>query len=193
MKNIDIMLAIKAEEIMNDYGKLSKDINKPVTLHPSTLYSRYIRVLPEDDKIVTVDDELNITVKANIGDLVRWNVMTLNIDSIYSAAVMRMSPMDMKLMAMRSMKDDVVTMMDPPIVEHVMRFMPKINMAGSLNVDIQEMEDYHWMTKINDLPCVGTERTMFYECVIAIFRETTLMGYISMEPGIILNNKMIIS
>ncbi|MDE9445230.1 inclusion body family protein [Xenorhabdus bovienii] len=56
MKMIDILMAIRTEDIINDYGKLSKDINKPVSLHPSVVYDKYIRILPEDEKVVSIDD-----------------------------------------------------------------------------------------------------------------------------------------
>ncbi|CDH25349.1 AidA/PixA family protein [Xenorhabdus bovienii] len=54
MKMIDILMAIRTEDIINDYGKLSKDINKPVSLHPSVVYDKYIRILPKDEKVGSV-------------------------------------------------------------------------------------------------------------------------------------------
>ncbi|MDC9588173.1 AidA/PixA family protein [Xenorhabdus sp. XENO-10] len=188
MRTIDMLVAVKAEEIMNDYGKLSKDINKPSALHPSSIYHKYIRILPEDDMLVSVDNELNMMIKADIGDTVRWNITTLNINTLYSCALVKAMPMDMSLM-----NNDTTHMMGKHVMKNFMTFMPVVNMVNPLNIEMQQMKDCCWMSTITDLPHPGTARIMYYECVIAIYREMTLMGYIALEPGIILDQKMIMS
>ncbi|MDX7987652.1 inclusion body protein [Xenorhabdus sp. 12] len=186
MKNIDIMLAVKAEDIMADYGKLSKDLNKPVLIHPSLLYRNYIRVLPDDDKVVSVDDELNLTIKADVGDLIRWSVTTLDIGSQYSASVVNIEPMRMVRM------DDLSPLISPPVVNDVMKFVPTVDMRNITNVDVQSIKDYFWVAKVNDLPTVDKMRIMYYTCVVGIYREMKLLGYIAMEPGIVLDTRIIL-
>ncbi|MDC9583014.1 AidA/PixA family protein [Xenorhabdus sp. PR6a] len=197
MRNIDMLVAVKAEEIMNDYGKLSKDINNPSALHPSSMYHKYVRIMPEDDMLVSVDNELNITLKANIGDTLRWNVTTLNIDTMYSCTTVKISPMNMssmKPMNMQSMNtNDMQMMMSMPVMKSFMTFMPSVDMTDPLNIDMQHMKNCCWMSTITDLPHAGTARIMFYECIIAVYREMTLMDYIAMEPGLILDQKSILS
>ncbi|AOM42749.1 AidA/PixA family protein [Xenorhabdus hominickii] len=184
MKHIDVLISVKAEEIMNDYGKLSTDIMSPVPIYPSGMHKEYVRVLSEDESLASVDKDLNIMVKADIDDVIRWNVATLNINSIYSAAVMKIMPMHMKTM----MHDGMVNMIDMPVMKHMMKFLPSISMHSPVDVDMQKVKDYCWEAKINELPVVGQLRTMYYHCIIGIYREMSLMGYVVMEPSIILSN-----
>ncbi|AYA40804.1 inclusion body family protein [Xenorhabdus nematophila] len=181
MRNIDIMLAVKAEEIMNDYGKLSKDINKPVLITPSILNKNYLRLLPEDDSVVCVDEELTLSIKANIGDMIRLNVRSLNIETTYSAALVKIEPMNV-------MRDGVVSMVSLPVVESVVRSVATVDMKNTVDVDINTMKDYHWMIKVNDLPSVDRISTMYYLSTIAIYRDKMLMGYIALESGLILDH-----
>ncbi|CDG87156.1 AidA/PixA family protein [Xenorhabdus bovienii] len=184
MKMIDILMAIRTEDIINDYGKLSKDINKPVSLHPSVVYDKYIRILPEDEKVVSIDDVGDIFIKANVGDMIRFNGITLNNNPMYSISVLKFAPMAEKMI-----QEDVVKMMDLPKVEHYIKMMPVMKMDNPLDVDMQKIKSYYWMIEVNELPYHGSVRVMYYECIIGIYKEGVLQGYVAIEPGIVLDNK----
>ncbi|MBD2819885.1 inclusion body protein [Xenorhabdus sp. 42] len=190
MRNIDIMLAVKAEDIMKDFGKLSKDVNKPVLIHPTLLNRKYLRLLPEDDRVVCVDDELTLSIKANLGDVIRLNVRSLNHETTYSPALVKMEPMN--LLKDNLLKDNLVSMVSLPSVENVMRPVATVDMRNTVDIDINTIKDYHWKVSVNELPSIDRINTMYYRSTIAIYRDKLLMGYIAVETGLILENDVVL-
>ncbi|WP_323868707.1 AidA/PixA family protein [Xenorhabdus szentirmaii] len=180
------MLAIKAEDIMKDFGKLSKDVNKPVLIHPTLLNRKYLRLLPEDDRVVCVDDELTLSIKANLGDVIRLNVRSLNHETTYSPALVKMEPMN--LLKDNLLKDNLVSMVSLPSIENVMRPVATVDMRNTVDIDINTIKDYHWKVSVNELPSIDRVNTMYYRSTIAIYRDKLLIGYIAVETGLILEN-----
>ncbi|MBD2810281.1 inclusion body protein [Xenorhabdus sp. Vera] len=186
MRNIDILLAVKAEEIMHDYGRLSTNVDKPILIHPEKLVRNYIRVLPEDDGIVSIENSVDLVVKADIGDSIRYLVRTLNVETEYTAALVRFEPLQV-------VRDDVVPILSVPTIEEVTRLVPTVDLRNTLGgIDFQKLKDYHWVTKVNDLPSVGKQNSIPHLCVLAIYQKGSLEGYISIEPNLVLDNRLVL-
>ncbi|PHM30037.1 AidA/PixA family protein [Xenorhabdus innexi] len=182
-KMIDIVVGIRTEDIMHDFGKLSKDINNPVSLWSADIFKKYITYLPEDDKLASVNSAGNLVIKCDVGDMLRVKVMTLNMNLDYSVALMKLDPM------MKVMQDDMMTMIDPHKVIQGMEYIPVVDVRNPLDVDMQAVRSYYWMSKVNMIPANGTMRTMYYECIVGIYKEGMLQGYISAEPALIMDNR----
>ncbi|PHM68284.1 AidA/PixA family protein [Xenorhabdus sp. KJ12.1] len=182
-KMIDILVGIRAEDIMNDFGKLSKDINNPVSLWSEDIFKKYITYIPEDDRLASVNSSGNLVIKCDAGDMLRVKVMTLNMNLDYSVALIKLDSM------MNVMPDDMMTMIEPHKVVQGIEYIPVVDVRNPLDVNMQSIRNYYWMSKVNMMPANGTMRTMYYECIVGIYKEGILQGYVAAEPALILDKR----
>ncbi|MBD2815657.1 hypothetical protein ID850_12970 [Xenorhabdus sp. Flor] len=194
-KMIDVLMGVRTEDIMNDFGKLSKDINSPVSMWSAEVFRKYVTYIHEDETVTSVDCSGNLMVKCDVGDVIRMNLVTLNNNPDYSVAMMKMDPM-MKMDSMmkmdpmmKVMQDDMVHMMEPHKIVVSTKYMPVVDVRNPMDVDMQKVRSCYLMTKVNMMPPMGTMRVMYYECILGVYKEGMLQGYIAAEPGLVLDNR----
>ncbi|WP_340619411.1 AidA/PixA family protein [Xenorhabdus siamensis] len=206
-KMIDVLMGVRTEDIMNDFGKLSKDINSPVSMWSADVFKKYVTYIHEDETMTSVDCSGNLMVKCDVGDVIRMNLITLNNNPDYSVAMMKMDPM-MKMDSMmkmdpmmkmdsmmnmdpmmKVMQGDMVQMLEPHKMVASTKYMPVVDVRNPMDVDMQKVRSCYLMTKVNMMPPMGTMRVMYYECILGIYKEGMLQGYIAAEPGLVLDNR----
>ncbi|MDE9437990.1 inclusion body family protein [Xenorhabdus bovienii] len=180
---IDILITVRAEEMVRKHGtNFSKNVNSPTVI---TRYNDYFHLFTEKQNVYLHEGTGDLIVKADKGSVLRWRAVTLTKDALYSAALVKFESYPPHQPIEEEKLKEYLTV---PIVEHFNNYAPNVKSGHPLDVKIQEVEGYYWVSTVHKMPYPGTKRTLNYSLTFGIYKEGNLLGYIVMDPGVILDN-----
>ncbi|PHM47323.1 inclusion body family protein [Xenorhabdus miraniensis] len=182
---IDILVTVDAQSIMEDYGKISNNINAPTFLSNG---NKYIHMLAKSKYVIQGQGGSDLQVKAKNGDTIRWRGVTLSKDSEYSAALLKLYPVFQT-------PTEASYFFVPPEVKPIHSYVPVLKSdnpvpnPNPLEVDLQEIFSYYWDITVKNMPPPGNAATEYYAFIVGIYDNGNFRGYVNWDPAIILDNR----
>ncbi|MDE9495965.1 inclusion body family protein [Xenorhabdus bovienii] len=184
-KIIDILIVVKVEDIVNKYGGLlSQKINIPTQIND---YNKYFHLFSEKGNVYSNEGTGDLVVRADKGSVLRWREVTLTKDALYSAALVKFESMPLHYEVAEEQLKEYFTALT---VGHFDNYVPNVKTGSPLLVEIKEVESYFWETTVHKMPFPGTKRQLNYSLTFGIYKEGNFLGYIAMDPGVILDNSI---
>ncbi|SFO12799.1 inclusion body family protein [Xenorhabdus japonica] len=179
---IDILVAVDAQSIMEQYGRISTNINAPTYLG---CRSDDIHMLARPKYVISGQGGSELKIDAKNGDVIRWRGATLSKDAEYSAALLKIVPLSRR----------ASEFFTAPVVKPIHSYVPVLKSDDTivnpdlLDVDLQSTVNYHWETMVKSMPPPHSASTEFYTFIVGIYSNGNFRGFVYWDPAIVLDNK----